>query len=315
MKTSIFFLLLFAFAGVNAQDNKVWPVSLQKDYSKSYPVGTENIVLLNRYGKMRIETWDKQEVSVEAHISMSAQNKDYATKMLETINVKDKIKDGSIVYETELAVANTSSDENNTAHEFHIDWTVHVPANAKLHAENHFGPLTIGDYKGESEIISRYGSLTAGKLSNCKELRIDFGRAQISSLADSRINFRYSRIEIGKMSGKIEGEMQFCNSIDLPVDSGLKQLILKTGYTSLYLMMAKDISADYDISTNNARVTAKNNMSIKEEQEQPKNDNDTRMVRMVSFSPNHHYAGSLGKGGGLKIEIKSNFGNIRVTDL
>jgi hypothetical protein len=45
-----------------------------------------------------------------------------------------------------------------------IDFTVHLPANAKLVAENDYGPLTIGDYKGEAELYCRYGTLTAGKL-------------------------------------------------------------------------------------------------------------------------------------------------------
>lgn len=310
MKKFVLIALLFQIINVYAQDTRTWPVNLQKEYTKSYPVGSENIVLLNRYGKMQIETWDKQEVRVEAHISMSGQNKEYVTKMLDAIEVKDKLKDGSIVYETELAIVNNSSDDNNNGHEFHIDWTVHVPANAKLHAENHFGPMTIGDYKGESELVCKYGTFTAGKLSNCRELRVEFGKASIAALSDSKILFRYARgLDIGKLTGKIEGEMHFCNSVDLPIDNNLKQLTLKNNYTSLYLMVPKDFSADYDISTSNARLTAKNDIVIKEEQEQVDNNAN---IRRVSFNPNHHYKGSLGKGGNSKIDIRSNFGNIRV---
>jgi hypothetical protein len=313
MKKLILLSLLFRVITLCAQDNRAWPVQLQKDYSKSYPVSAENIVLLNRFGKMKVETWDKPEVSVAAHISVSAQSNEYAAKLVERITIKDEKENGSIIYKTNLGDNDGNwSEDNKGGHEMHIDWIVYVPANAKLHAENHFGPLTIGDYKGESELICKYGTLTAGKISNCKELRVDFGKATISELSDSKLSFRYSRIDIGKLAGKIEGEMQFCSSIDLPVDNDLKQLTLKNNYTSLYLMVPKDMSADYDITTNNARLTAKNGMTIKEEEPAEKEQPRNGIIRPVLFTPNHHYTGSLGKGGTTRIEIRSSFGNIRI---
>lgn len=188
-----------------------------------------------------------------------------------------------------------------------IDYTVHVPANAKLYAENNYGSLTIGDYKGESELVCKYGTLTTGKLSNSKSVTVESGRAIIESISDCKLLFRNARVDIGKVAGKITGQFDNCNSVDIPVDNALKQLELKNTYTNLYLMIPADFSADYDITTNNARVTGKNNLVIKEEM-----SNTAINSRTNNFSPNHKYAGSLGKGGGTQINIKSNFGNIRV---
>ena len=67
----------------------VWPVKLQKDYTKTYPIGSEMIAVMSRYGQMNIETWDKNEVKVDAHISVGAQNNEYATKVLDRINISD----------------------------------------------------------------------------------------------------------------------------------------------------------------------------------------------------------------------------------
>lgn len=301
------FLLLFSFGTIIAQEssNYVWPVKLQKDYSKSYPVGNETIALLSRYGKMTIETWDKNEVKVDAHISVGAQSNEYAKQVLDRISINDEKKDDNIRFVTQLG--NWDDNGNNGGHEMRIDMVVHVPANAKLYAENNFGPLTIGDFKGEAELVCKYGTLTAGKLINSKSVRVEFGKAIIESISDSKLVFRYSKVDINKLSGNIDGEFQFCNSIDMPVDNTLKKLELKNNYTSLYLMVPKDFSADYDITTNNARVTAKNDLVIKEEMSVAAVNSRTN-----NFSPNHKYAGSLGKGGGTLITIKSNFGNIRV---
>jgi len=285
----------------------VWPVKLQKDYTKTYPIGSETVAVMSRYGQMTIETWDKNEVKVDAHISVGAQNNEYATKVLDRINVRDEKKADRIEFMTKFD--NWNDDNNGGGHEMRIDVTVHVPANAKLYAENNFGSLTIGDYKGEAELVCKYGTLTAGHLSNSKSVTVEFGKAMIESISDSKLLFRYSRVDINKLSGNINGEFQFCNSIDMPVDNSLKKLELKNNYTSLYLVVPKDFSADYDITTNNARVTAKSDWVIKEEMPAA----STAYTRTANvYNPNHKYTGSLGKGGGTQISIKSNFGNIRV---
>jgi len=305
----IFIAIIILFSGIAAmgqEDNAhTWAVKLQKDYNKSYPVSNETLVLMSRYGKMTIETWDKNEIKVDAHISVGAQSNEYATQVLNRVSVVDEKKDDRIIFTTQIN--SWSDNSSNGGHEMRIDYTVHVPANAKLYAENNYGPLTIGDYKGEVELVCKYGTLTAGKLSNSKSVTVQNGRAIIESISDSKLLFRYSRIDIAKVAGKITGQFDYCNSIDMPVDNALKQLELNNNYTSLYLMAPSDFSADYDITTNNARVTGKNNFVIKEELAGTAVNSRTN-----NFSSNHKYAGSLGKGGGTQINIKSNSGNIRV---
>jgi hypothetical protein len=298
-------ILLLACTTLHAQDTHIWPVKIQKEYSKSYPVGTDSIALKNRYGKMVIETWDKNEVRVDANISVSAETNEHASKLLERINITDS-KNAGIEFRTEFGDKNNNWYDDNGGHEMRVDWIVHIPANAKLHAQNHFGPLTIGDYKGEAQLMCRYGTLTAGKISNSTLVSVEYGKAVIESITDSKIFFRYSRVDIGKLAGTVKGEMMYCNSVDLPIDNALKVLDLKNNYTSMYLMIPRDISADYDITTMNARLSSKNDIVIKEEQkEQP-------TLRQVSYTSTHHYTGSLGKGGATKINIRSNFGNIRI---
>jgi hypothetical protein len=299
--------LLLSGSIVMSQESNthIWPVKLQKDYNKSYPVTGETLVLVSRYGKMNIETWDKNEIKVEAHISVGAHSNEYATQVLNRVNVNDEKKDDKIIFTTQ--VSGWSDNSSSGGHEMQVDYTVHIPANAKLYAENSYGPLTIGDYKGESELFCRSGTLTTGKLSNCKSVTVEYGRAIIESISDSKLMFRSSRIDIAKLAGKITGQFDYCTSIDMPVDNSLKQLELKNTNTNLYLMAPADFSAEYDITTNNARATGKNHFVIKEELASAAAGSRTN-----NFSPIHKYAGSLGKGGGTQINIKSNYGNIRV---
>jgi hypothetical protein len=307
LRTTFISTLCFLLLSASGISQQVWPVKLQKDYSKSYPVGTETVALLNKYGQMKIETWDRNEVKVEAKISVSAQSNEYANKMLERINVMDEKKTDRIEFRTELGDRNNGWSDDNGGHEMRIDWTVHVPANAKLQAENDFGALTIGDYRGEASLLCKYGTLTAGKLANCKEIVSEYGKAVIESVSDSKLMFRYTRVDIGKLAGTIKAELQYCSSLDLAIDNSLKQLDLKSNYTSVYLLVPKDFSADYDISTTNARVSSKNELPIKEELKE-----QAAVVRQVAYTSNHHYVGSIGKAGGTQLLIRSNSGNIRI---
>lgn len=304
--------LLFSF--LHAQEKNEWSVSLQKEYTKSYPVGSNMVSLQNKYGKMDIETWDKNEVQVEARISIGSQDREFAQKMLDRINVADENKEGAIRFRT--TVENTSMDDwGNDAgskmrtYEMRIDWVVHLPATATLYAENRFGPITIGDYKGVVELQCKYGTVTAGKLSNRKVISVEFGKADIKEMSDSTgLVFKYSKVEIGKLSGIARAEFQYCSSIDLPVDNSLKEVEIKNNYTSLYLLTSGDFSADYDITTNNSSATGKNHIAIQEVKTGAPGSNN----RMVYYSPSHRYSGSIGKGGGTRMTIRSNFGNVRV---
>ena len=304
-KISALVLVVIGLVPALAQDKYVWPVKLQKDYSKSYPVGSNAISLQNRFGQLTIETWDKQEVKVEAHISVGAQTNEYATQVIDRIGVFDEVKEGTISFFTKVGDNTDNNNRNgyNGGHEMKIDYIVHMPTTAKLYAENSFGPITIGDFSGECELVDKYGTLTAGKLSNCKLVAVEFGKAIIESVHNSQLSFKYSRIDIAKMTGSIKGQFEFCNSVDLAIDNNIQLLELKNNYTSLYLVTPKDFSADYEIATNNARVTSKY-LPFSEEK-------TNALYTGNNYTSNRRYSGSLGKGGSTKINIRSSYGNIR----
>ncbi len=289
------------------RNNYVWPVKLQKDYSQTYPVGTETVLSQNRFGQMTIDTWDKNEVKVEVHITVGAQTNEYAAKILDRISVVDEKNTESISFITKLGDWSNNGNDYNGGHEMRIDYIVHIPVKAKLHAENSFGPITIGDFAGECELVDKYGTLTGGKLSNCKSVSVEFGKVNIEGISDCKLLFRYSKVDIAKITGNIQAQFDYCNSIDLPIDNSLKQFDLKNNYTSVYLVLPQDFSADYDIVTNNARVTSKYAVLKEEAGTKSITSNNAAL-----FNPNHRYSGSIGKGGGTQLNIKSNFGNVRL---
>lgn len=285
-----------------AQDNYKWAVTRQKDFSKSTPIGNAVVSLKNQFGKMEIRHWDKNEVKVEARILVSTQEESYASTLLNMIQIIEKQENDTISFNTQIG------DENkgwsiNQSHKMSIDYVVFLPSTAKLKAHNSFGHLEIGHHSGEIHLQSSHGSLNAGNLSNPVSLKLNFSKAKIGKLGKTDADFKHSTIDIEELTGDIKAHVIFCNSIDIPVNSSVKNIDINTSHTSIYLLLPKNIGGDYDIATTHASASGKGSFELKEEK--PEN-----IRGRVTF--NHHYTGKLGNGGDAKITIKSNFGSIRL---
>lgn len=289
---------------LQAQDNYKWAVTKQKDYSKSYPVSQETLSLKNQFGKMEIRTWDKNEIKVEVKVVVSAQEDAFASSLLDAIQIKDEKTAAEISFRTQIGDEKKGWSSNQSS-KMNIDYTVYVPAKAKLKATNTFGPMDLGDYSGEAEITSSHGTLTAGDLSNLKSLKVNFGKAKIGKLGNTEVNFNHTRIDIEEVTGDLKGTINFCNSIDLPLNSSVKNIELKNSHTSLYLLLPKGNGISYDIATNNATATGKGDIVLEEEK-------SASPGQRISFRPNRHYVGKIGNGNGTNISIKSNFGSVRL---
>lgn len=285
-----------------SQDNYKWAVTKQKDFNKTYPIGSAVVALRNQFGKMEIKHWDKNEVKVEAKILVSTQEEAYANTLLAMIQVIEKTGSDTISFKTQIGDENKGWSTNQS-NKMSIDYVVYLPATARLKAHNSFGPMEIGNHTGEAEIQSSHGSLTAGNLTNTKSLKVNFSKARIGKLGKTDADFRHSTIDIEELTGDIKATVSFCNSIDIPVSNSVKNIDINTIHTSVYLLLPKTISGDYDIVTTHATATGKGSFDLKEEKKEP-------LRNRVTF--NHHYTGKFGNGGDAKINIKSNFGSVRL---
>jgi hypothetical protein len=307
IKTVLLALFVFIFSNSFAQENKselVWPVKLEKSFEKTVTLKTEQVVLSNRFGKMKINTWDKKEVKVEVSFSVGSRDKASAAELLDRMRIDEWVSADKIGFKTSFKDPENGNDNwNNNGYEMHIDYTVYLPNGTNLIAENNFGEMNIGNFEGNSEFTNKYGSFIGGKLGTGVKVKVEFGKANIESMENVEFIAKYSKAEITQVSGKIKVQFDFCNSIDLPVSNLVQQLDVRSNYTSLYLVTEKGMNADYDIIANNSRASGKADIKLVEVN---KNNN------INAFSSTKKYQGSLGKGGNTKINIQANFGSLRI---
>ena len=176
------------FAQDKEKSEKKWvepKFKKSKTYSKSYNLsGNDKVSLSNQFGEMKINTWDKNEVEVDVSITGKADDEALAQQILDKISIEDNKSGNTVSFNTKFADEKRKSDNKNenrnwneNGHEgrnqgMEVNYTVYLPATATLKAQNQFGKMSIPDYRGEVDLSSKFGSLTAGKLNNSKEINV-----------------------------------------------------------------------------------------------------------------------------------------------
>lgn len=294
---------LFAQEGDKKKEKQRYEFFRERNISKTYPASGNTLNIDNRFGAVKVVTWDKNEIKVDIHIETSSTHKELADKTFERIDVEDK-QDGKNIY---FKTIHKKSDEkekvtcNNCSNTMSIDYTVQIPAGNALNIENTFGSVELPDYAGPVTLINKYGSLTTGKLSKPEKLTVEFGSANIKSIGNVDLTFKYSSITIGNLSGNCKLNLSFCGYSKIGLDNSLTGLMVNDSYSSLHLDPAANLPATYTISTSYGSFVDKTNIGIKRTDEPDKYGPDL----------SRRFEGKSGAGT-VKIDIKSSFGNIMI---
>jgi hypothetical protein len=280
-----------------------------KNFSKSYTLSSsDKIKLDNKFGEMKLTTWDKNEIKVEVTITGKSDEEARAQEILDRISIVDSKEGGTVSFKTKFADDDKDNRKNDKDHkkEHHnegmeINYAVSLPASASLDAVNQFGKMIVPDYRGEAYLESKFGSLTAGKISNPKEIDVEFGKANIEQMDGGKLTIKFSEGTVNKLSGDVKTNLEF-SQVKLSVDNDVKSLDLRNSYSTVYLDLNKNMSASYDISTSYGEFSNKTAFAIKEE---GKDDGGRR------YGPrfDRKYSGTSGSGAS-KLKISSSFGEI-----
>ena len=87
--------------------------------------------------------------------------------------------------------------------------------------------LTIPDYTGPVSLTDKYGHLTAGKLSKPEKIEVEFGKADLKSIGNIDLTFKYTSVNIGSLTGNCKLKLHFCGYSKVNLDNGLTSLDCK----------------------------------------------------------------------------------------
>jgi hypothetical protein len=179
-----------------------------KELQKQFKVSPETrIEISNKYGKIELNTWEKDSVVVEIKIKVEEKKLSKLEKAIDAI-------DFDFTQSQHFLVARTNVGQNKSGFEkeilkfketvfqsdgnMTIDYTVWLPATNDLKVENKFGDIFIGNYEGEVEINLSNGNLKSNDFTGKLELILSFADATINTIESGNLDCNFSEVYIKK---------------------------------------------------------------------------------------------------------------------
>lgn len=176
-------------------------VSREKKYSGRFPADRGKLIVDNRYGKLDIRTWDRNEVTVDITVSAKGKTAAIAQELLDKVSITEPPAHGSgIHYRTEIGKGRSGSIQG----EFRIDYVINMPRRHPAAFVNKYGDISLTEAGGQLSIALEYGSLRTGAIRGPeKDIRLAYGNATIASMETGSIRSSYSNLSIEK-AGSID---------------------------------------------------------------------------------------------------------------
>jgi len=179
-----------------------------KEIKKEFKVTPETqIEIFNKYGKVELNTWDKDSVIIEVEIKVEEKKLSKLEKSIDEIEFDFTHNQHFLIAKTLIGQNKSSlgkellklketvlqSDGN-----MQIDYTVWLPASNELIVENKFGDIFIGDYRGNVKITLSNGNLKSHDFEGKVDLNLSFVDATINTIKTANLNCNFSELYIKK---------------------------------------------------------------------------------------------------------------------
>ena len=335
-------ILLFITTAAFAQVEKT------KEVNRTFKVTPNTSLRIdNRYGKVHIDTWDKNEITVDIKVTVTKRSNSRAQEILDKIDFSISETPSAVSIETNInGSINTGRDDD-----FSIDYKVNMPKSNPLYVSHRYGSFYLDDFAGKLELEIKYASMKVQEVTGKAYIELAYGSGQIESLTNGELEISYSKMSVGSIGNMdviskysnvqfdrtgmlylenkygdinigeavgIEGAVKYGG---LKVDKLSKVLIMETKYGSGVDIdwISKDferirLRSGYAASSLYFEKGFSANFSGNFKYcnlRYPESDFDFRTIHEGNHSS--EYRGVLGKGSGnSEITIDSEYGNVKI---
>lgn len=277
-------------------------VEKKKTINRSYSVSSsDKLNIENTFGTIDIKTWNKNEFKVDITITAKAADDAEAQRLLNNIEIKEGKTGGVYSFKTKVEMNNNREGDNKKHRgdnrEFQIDYAVYMPAGNPLDVENSFGKLIVADFEGLATITNKFGELSTGRISNNNGISSEFGSAKIASVNGGKVTVKFGEATIGSVGGDAKIVTEY-GETKLGLNGDFKALTLINSFGGTRIDLPAGFNAGIKAECSFGELINKTGFAIKELK-----DEDNR------YSMEKHYEGGNGSA---KVNILSNFGNVRL---
>jgi hypothetical protein len=159
----------------------------------------------NKYGKIVINVWDKQECKADIEIVGYGKSDDQAKKMAELVEIQESAPGGHVKLETRYRPSGTSwlwNEKRDSREYVNVNYVISVPASlGVLMLRNNFGDILARELPFRvSDIGVNYGFLDIGSADNTLKVNLNYtDKARIGNASQLQVNANYSNFRCGNV--------------------------------------------------------------------------------------------------------------------
>ncbi len=193
--------LLLGIKGAKAHDE------FTKVIKREFAVTPDaQLCISNRFGKVHCDNWEKNSISFEITITVSAADQEEADKKFRKISVDFTDTPSSVT-----AITNMDEVKSSGRGRFSIDYMINMPVSVNLDITNKFGDIFINEVQGKARVNLGYGNFEARKLGNSDNLLdIKFSKARVNWITGAVLSLKYSEMVLD-YAGSLRLDSKYSN--------------------------------------------------------------------------------------------------------
>ena len=193
-----------------ANDNRDYTKEIHEEYEF---VSEGRISLENKFGEVRIETWDQNRIVVDVIVTVDSDSERLADDIFDEIEIDFDFDDDYLSIVTEFDnddrknwdfwdylnyLVDFKDIYNRNSVEFSVDYRLSIPITTELDIKNSFGDCIVDDIDNDVKITIKHGDLTCESISKELDLKITHGQATIDEVEELDLESSNADIKVRK---------------------------------------------------------------------------------------------------------------------
>ncbi|GAA4433399.1 hypothetical protein GCM10023188_22780 [Pontibacter saemangeumensis] len=293
-----------------------YDVEKRKTIDKTFKVSRADMLNIeNKFGKVHINTWAKNEMHVKVDIIARAGSESKAQEVLDNIKVAESREGNTIAFRTIIEPMRISG---NNSKGFEVNYTISMPEENPLTVKNSFGDVYVAALKGKADINVKYGSFKSDRLGNAgNNVKIAYGSGSCGFINGGNMDIayadmdlegannlqgtsKYSDFKMGSLGEVMEMDVKYGSFKVDNISRNIRKITLDSGFTPISLNFAPNTNFNFDVSVQFADFNY-----------------DKSVVNITSLEKGHTSAAYKGAFGGTSpkgmVSINSKYGEVKFT--
>lgn len=195
-------ILLFLIPALSFGNTNKKKHEKSKSISKKYTVNSDaKVAISNKYGTIKVNTWDKNTVEIDVKITVKGNDLDDVEDKLSDIDVEFSATSSLVEAKTIFGGGGRNSwrwFKKSKRINYQIDYLVKMPVSNDVSLSNDYGSISLDEINGNASINCDYGKITIGDLrGDMSKINLDYcSGSTVQSMNDGSVNVDYSKITI-----------------------------------------------------------------------------------------------------------------------